>query len=480
MSLQRAGSLAVPVEGCQVPRILSVPEYKTSAGPDVVELCERVGLVLDPWQQLCLEYGLGERGDGTWASFEVAVNVARQNGKGELLMARELAGLFLLDERLILHSAHFFNTAKMAFERIATLINSTPMLKKRIKRIWTGRGMESVELLSGAKLDFVARQNNQGRGMTTNCVILDEAQVLTEEPMRALLPTLSTNVGRAQIWYAGTAGNQQSTQFGAVRRRGLAGDDPRLTYMEWSVDEADYDPKDPQDWAKANPALGIRIFEEGIESERGSLSAEGFASERLGVGDWPSDGESTDIPMDLWHSLADPRGGGLRDPVCFSVELSVERKFGAICAAGRRDDGVLGVEVIDYRSGVEWVVPRMVELWKSWNPAQVVVDVGGPAGNLIPELEQAGIVVTKPKVSEVAQAAAGLYDGVMAGTFRHMGDARLDVAAKGAKKRPMGDVWKWDRRSAATDISALLATSFALWAAGGGDGELGPDDFYLG
>ena len=60
----------------------------------------------------------GERADGKWAAFETALIVPRQNGKGSILEARELAGLFLFGEQLILHSAHEFKTAQEAFRRV--------------------------------------------------------------------------------------------------------------------------------------------------------------------------------------------------------------------------------------------------------------------------------------------------------------------------------------------------------------------------
>jgi hypothetical protein len=46
------------------------------------------------------------------------VIVSRQNGKGAILEARELAGLFQFGEELILHSAHEYRTAMEAFRRI--------------------------------------------------------------------------------------------------------------------------------------------------------------------------------------------------------------------------------------------------------------------------------------------------------------------------------------------------------------------------
>jgi hypothetical protein len=95
--------------GHQRPRIFTVPGTAlSSAGQEAVELAARAGLKLDPWQQHVLDQGMGERADGNWAAPEVAVNVPRQNGKGGIIEARELWGLFVGGEQLILHSAHEF------------------------------------------------------------------------------------------------------------------------------------------------------------------------------------------------------------------------------------------------------------------------------------------------------------------------------------------------------------------------------------
>lgn len=96
------------LRGWQKPRVSSVPEYVSSAGTEAIELASSAGLHLDDWQQFALTSMLGERADGKWAAFETALIVARQNGKGSVLEARELAGLYLFGEQLILHSAHEF------------------------------------------------------------------------------------------------------------------------------------------------------------------------------------------------------------------------------------------------------------------------------------------------------------------------------------------------------------------------------------
>src|SRR4051812_10469661 len=81
--------------GSQRPRVLWIPDYDTSFGPEAIELCRHVGLVLDEWQQFVLTVLLAVRA-GKWAAFEAALEVARQNGKGGVYESREITGLFLL------------------------------------------------------------------------------------------------------------------------------------------------------------------------------------------------------------------------------------------------------------------------------------------------------------------------------------------------------------------------------------------------
>jgi phage terminase large subunit-like protein len=305
MSLPRGG---VPLRGEQEPRVCSLPDYDADeSGRNAVALAGVAGLSLDPWQSLVLESGLRRRG-GKWAAFEVALIVARQNGKGTVLEALELAALFLFpDIRLILHSAHEFKTAAEAFLRIRSLIEGNPEFESRVARIRTAAGAESVELKDGKRLRFVARSSGSGRGFTSDLVILDEAYNLGDREMSALLPTLSARPD-PQIWYTSSAGGPDSVQLGQVRARGVAGGDRSLAFMEWSADESGYDPADPADWARANPGLGIRIDPEYVERERAALGPDAFARERLSIGDYPADaGNWETIAADAWSACAAPQ-----------------------------------------------------------------------------------------------------------------------------------------------------------------------------
>src|SRR5690606_17185262 len=126
--------------GAQRQRVGNWPDYVTSSGVEAVELAASAGLVLDPWQEFVLTHGLGEQADGRWAAFKVSVWVPRQNGKGAIIEARELAGLCRFKERLDHHSAHEHKTAAEAYIRIKELIQSTPDVDRRVSKYWQANG----------------------------------------------------------------------------------------------------------------------------------------------------------------------------------------------------------------------------------------------------------------------------------------------------------------------------------------------------
>jgi len=471
---------APAVLGWQEPRIVSIPPYTSSAGREAIDLCAQIGLYLDPWQQFVLHHALGEREDGRWAAFEVGLVVSRQNGKDALFEARELAGLFLFGEQLLLHSTHEFKTTLEHFRRVLFWLENVDWLRRRVKRVRTSHGEECVELLTGQRLRFVARTTGSGRGFSGDLVILNEAFNLPAAAVDALMPTLSARPN-PQLWYGSSAGDKSIApceHLARVRRRGLKGDDPSLAYFEWSIephtpecppDCADHDdPGDPASWAKANPALGIRISVEHVAREYASMGLTGFMRERLGVGDWPSDeaNQWQVIPEGKWRAVADERSEPV-GRVAFAIHVSPSRSYAAIAVAGRRADGLHHLEVVDYRPGTKWVVERAAQLVERWDPCALVVDAGSPAGSLIADLEAAGLEVTKPSARDVGHAWGQLIDGVMPEdgepTVRVLPHPALDVAVAGAATRRLGQGRAWDALAASVDICPLVAATLALW-----------------
>ncbi|MFE1926525.1 terminase [Streptomyces asoensis] len=483
-----------PLYGWQEPPIQIAPPSVSTAGQEAIDLARKAGLQLDPWQQHVLRVGMAEKADGSWAAFEVAVNVPRQNGKGAIIEARELWGLFIGGEELILHSAHEFKTAKHSFRRIERLIRGCPDLHKRVKQYRQTVGEEWIELHSGALLRFIARSKGSGRGFSGWSNMLDEDMILGDNEMDALLPTMAA-IDNPQIWYLGSSGiGAPSVQLGRLRRRALAAieagvPDPSLAYMEWSadlhVDECSKDCDKHDDAGsdeavlKSNPAVGYRLTLAKVANERATLSKEGYARERLGEGEYPSDEADTwqVIAEEVWRALAafnaDPDGA-----VAFALDTTPERSHTAIVAAFRWEGGT-HVEVVEHRPGTGWVKERARELTTKWGPRCWVVDPGSPAGSLIGELTDALKVdpdaeeeeeeprllapIVQTKTRDVVHACSQFYDAVVEGTLTHRDDAQMASALAGAQTRPLGDAWAWARRIVSVDISPLVAATLAKW-----------------
>jgi phage terminase large subunit-like protein len=440
-------------------------------GEDAVEFAESIGIVLDPWQAWSLEEILGVQADGKWSAFEAAEDVARQNGKNVILEVRELVGLYVLHEKLILHSAHLYPTAQEHFLRIKFLVDNYDHLRKRVKAVRNANGEQGIELIGGQRLRFIARSTGSGRGFTGDTLVFDEAQNLADVSVAAMLPALSARPN-PQVIYMFTAPNYMLAPCEPVarlRERALAGNAGRLFYGEWSIDPHTEncsltctkhdDPKDPKSWARANPGLGIRILPEHVELEMQSMSAPSFAGERLGVGAWPaSQGSVGVISEDDWAELLDENVIP-QDPIAFAVDVTPDRSYGSIDVS----DGVL-VEVVDHRPGTKWIVDAIVRLNELQNPSAVVVDPGSAAGFLIPQLEAAGINIVKPTARDVAQAFGMFMEKATdSKTLRHRGQPELDYAIAGAKTRPLAGASALARKDASVDISPLVAATLALW-----------------
>lgn len=465
------------VVGSQAPRIHVVPPYVSSAGEEALEVAEVAGLYLDPWEKLVISDALGETPAGRWAAYRVGLVAPRQNGKGSILEARELAGLFAFGERLIVHSAHEQATASEHFNRLLALMEGVPEFDQRILKVVRGKGSEAIKLRDGFRIFFKTRTGGGGRGFTGNLVVFDEAMILAAAFMAALVPTMAavSITGDPQLWFAGSAVDQLKTphgvEFARVRADALAGKE-RLAYFDWSApgdDPAGVPAEvldDPDVWAMANPGLGIRISAQYIADERNALGSREFAVERLGIGDWPSPDELSGrlFMPGVWVALTDASSSAL-DPVCFAVDVSPDRSSAAISVGGRRSDGRWHTEVVDHRRGTEWVVPRTVALTRRHKHVGPVVDGVGPAAALVPEFAEAGVEVRMAKTQEYVQACGQFYDHVTRGTLRHLGTDELATAVDGASRRPLGDAWALSRKDSQADITPLVSAVLARWGA---------------
>lgn len=439
-----------------------MPPSVGSAGSEAVDLARIVGIALAPWQEQFLIDALSERPDGKWAAKEVGLNVPRQNGKGNILAARELAGLILFGDKLITHTAHQFDTAQEHFLRMSLLFETCPALEGKLKRIRTANGSEGIELMNKSRLNFKARSKGKGRGFSGDLVVFDEAMILADGTLDGLLPTMATRPN-PQAWYVGSApviGPESDAWRGVIV--GGRRPDTAMCYSEWSC-EVGADTSDPDNLAASNPGLGVTISAEFVDQvERPRLSEDGLARERFGI--WnPAEATPKVIPTALWNACADATKVPA-DPLSYGIEMTLDRNHVTIAACGDID-GANGVAIMDHYDGPDaprWLVERMAELIT--HPYRnVCIDERSAAATEIPKLTDAGVRLTPCKFGDLVLGCAGFYDEIMSGTLIHPGDPVLDSAVAGAQKRDAGGSWLWDRKPGQI-ITPLVAATLARWA----------------
>lgn len=451
-------SRAVGVRGAQRPRVELIPTAAyTDLGDDAVALCKAAGLHLDQWQEYVVRNMLGERLDGRFAAPRVGVVVPRQQGKGVILEARALAGMFLLKEPFIIWTAHELKTAQAAFIRLRSWIDGTQDLAKHVQQYYTGNTENSIVFKDGRVLRFLARTPGSGRGLTASTLILDEAYGLKDVQLAALSPTLST-AENPQTIYASSAGMPDSEVLERVREQGMNPKTKGLAYFEWSApDDADLDDMDAL--VTANPGLGVRLSLETVASQRAEWTDEDFKRERLGI--WAKIGGDSVIPAHAWAAgLEAGSPGGER--IAFAVDVTPARDMATIAAVSELADGRWHVQVVDRREGTSWVPSAVRVLAEKWRPVAVVVDEGSGAGALVPELRREGVRTTPLNMRQYGIACAAVFDAVGQGRLVHPGQADLDRAVEAAQMKAMGDsLWKWNRRTVVEDISPLVAVTHA-------------------
>lgn len=468
-----------------------VPTYLETFGPEVADLCSLAGFDPDPEQEMLLDALFAINDRGLSAVYDFCVICCRQNLKTGLLKMAALGWLFITEQRLVVWSAHEFDTTKEAFRDLKELLEGCPTLSKRLAAGPSNGFFQSaadthIELASGQRIKFKARTNSGGRGLSGDKVILDEAFALKSSHMGSLQPAISARPD-PQLVLASSAGQVDSAVLRAYRDRGRAKASARQAYFEWCAPEKSCaDPEclhlwpvakgcalDQRDfWLMSNPAMGRRITEETIAAEREGQDAAEFARERLGWWDDPT--SAGPFPAGIWQARADgaldPDTGLAASQIAgiphIALDVSPDRRSCGLAVAGKRADGKLQMELVEDEIPISTgnLVKRAAEVVKAHGSPGVWLEPASGAGSLMPALRDAGVEVLEVKGQSVNQACGFVYDGILDGSIVHLGQADLDSAVGGTQKRYQGDSYRWDRRGDA-NISPFMAATFAAWAA---------------
>ena len=440
-----------------------------------------------PWQSDTIDDAMSERADGKWLCRDVAIIVARQNGKGSILEARQLAGLFLLGEKLQVHTAHEFKTAYEHFRRVVALVESSDEFTRHVKIIRTGAGDQSIELHNGNRIRFLARSGKSGRGFTGDVVYLDEAFHLDFATVGAIMPTLRSRPN-PQIWYTSSAPHATSTVLHSLRRRAMEDEEDRLYLAEWG-NPVGTARDDRRAWMRANPSMGIpplSLTESVMADEMTSLCAspEGqaeFDRELLGIPEDPPPPKGSDVKITLdawshcgeapatWSSARVAEG----QPVVLAVSAPTDRSTASVTMAGYRSDGLVHIEDLsldddgNVRPGVSWLkvaIPRMAKAWGT-GLVTIVMDPKDPAASIVAEVEaELGEKLQRVTLERFAASCVDFVDMVHEGRVRHRGEWTYAESVAGLRVRTIGDggLWLWDRLTSMSNPAPIISATLAV------------------
>lgn len=455
----------------------------------VAGVAELIRRPLDDWQRDDVDCLTSYRVGGLWSHLEAVEIAPRQNGKtGGVVLPIVLAEALYGPPDLIIWSAHLYDTAQKSFADFVRLIDGTPELSRRVKKITSGTGEEAIEFRNGTLIDFLARSGKSGRGFSRGkIIVVDEALFFVAMQAGALLPVVAAHPNPLII-YASSAAKLESDYLRSLRDRGRPGGDPSLAYVEHCAPGSLAEPgcaagpkcphplEDPgcslnsEDLMRvANPSVGIRNRIDVVLSLRRSLEGDPveFAREFLG---WHEelDGATSRITSRHWAGAVDElsRIDGERRPV-FVIDTAPDATWSSIAVAGGRADGATHVGLIRHAAGDAWVVDEALALRKKHGDDVLFgVDSTSPAASLLAKLEGDGVNVRRLSLSEVAQACGAFARDIrgVPPAVRHRGDPLVERALKAAAVRVVGDgAWIWTRKNSDGDITPLYAETLAAW-----------------
>lgn len=442
--------------GAQRPRIETCQAGDRSWGPAVCDLMGEAGWPLDEAQAHVLEVGMRTTGD-RWTHRSVGYIEPRQNGKSRTMMGYLAGSVTLLDLRSVAYSTH--NLGVTTIEMIDQLedLLSSKTFGKRLKSRTRNNGRESLTMTNGAKLRFLARSRNSGRGIPLQALVMDEAFAVNEGHMSAALPTMSAQPD-PQAWYVSSAPLADSLELHRLRRLGHRGTDG-MAWLEWSADP-DADPSLPETWAQANHTLGYRMSADHVAHEHATMSAAAFHVERLGIVNDPL--TDTAIDLQVWDSMTDSTSTP-GQKVTFGLDVAPGETSASIVVASRRPDGKIHVETIENHPGIAWVENRVAEVMAKRRGSILLIDASSPAAQFERMLATARSIkvqlVDRPTAS---RSCAAFRTAVNDGKLRHIGQSSLASGLMVARQRVSGDTWTWSRGGSNGDITMVVAASLAV------------------
>jgi phage terminase large subunit-like protein len=460
--------------GVQTPRIHSKLNDLPSKGQEMIDFATELGINLMEWQRYVCIHGHKIRTDGRWAHSELGLIMARQQGKSTLMMLRILTGMFVWGEGLQLASAHRLTTSLETFRQIVGLIETNPKLEKEVKKIRWQHGAEEIELFGNRRF-VVKAANNAARGLSKpETIHLDELREYKDEDAWSSMRYSMMAAKNPQVWIYSSAGDQHSVILNKLRERALASattNDP-IGWFEWSAepDAPILLPSGEMNWsafAQANPSLGITIHPDNLKA----------------VINDPPDIVRTEVLaqwVDTINSAIDAQKWAMcqidaipldhEQPTWLGLDLSPDRKFGALVAAQRLSGERFYIQLLhtwsnDYSLNDLAVANDIAPYVRKYN-TQTVAYSKRTSQAVASRLNSAGIQVTDMDGAIYAESCDRWLGAINSHRLQHSGQEELTQQTLSAAKLPFGDgSWIIGRRASRVAVCASVASALVTYFA---------------
>ena len=429
---------------------------------DVKDLCTIVGIDLLPWQEYVLKDILTIDKAGLWIRKTNLILVARQNGKTHLARMLILAHLIKWETNVLIMSSNR-SMALDTFRQVTHLIETNDHLKGFVKQIRYANGTESIEMLSGARLDVVASTRDGSRGRTVNGLLfIDELREIDEEGYRAAMPTTRAHAG-SHVLLTSNAGDAFSKVLNDLRERALDHPPKSFGFYEYSAPQY-CKINDRVAWAQANPALGYTITEEAIEEAISTSPIENTRTETLCQ--W-IDSLSSPWPHGVLEETSDSTltitPGAL---TMFGFDVSPSRRNASLVAGQIMPDGKIAIGILEtFESQVAVDDLRIAASIKGWadiyRPRMVLFDKYTTA-SIAERLANAGVITMDCSGQQFYQACGDLLDGLVNHRVVHNGQDELISQFNNCSAKVNDSSWRIVKRKSAGDVSAPISIAMVV------------------
>jgi hypothetical protein len=462
-----------------VPPLYETPEPRKWAGTygkAVAAHAKAVfGIRLDPWQRHVVDATLRHDSRGQLLHSSALWSVARQNGKS--VGVRAIVD-WMLDEgwkldafsswRELLAAAHDAPQARLTYRGVLGDLRSVPRFKAS-HRLTEYVGIEAP---NGLAFNTVTSQPGSVRGHSAGLVAWDE--VLTQRDhgmLEVLLPVTSAQPNPLML-YTSTAGFSDSVVLrdlydDLVGQATGARRPDRAFYGAWW---ASADPDAGLDWdavRQANP--GTRIPRKAIENEFRRLPRTSWRRERLNH--WVDAVADSAFGLQAWAACRSTGAlAGVGAPFCLGVDVHPGWERATVAAAGLREDGRIGVEVVgDLRADAAPLtaerVIRAVHDFPEFISTAAYDARGAAASAFDRDALETGLPWEAMGNSAMIAACMDVSEMVMSGRIA-ADDPLLDAQVAWTSRREVGTdgAFRFSRPASGGPIDAVYAMTLAAHA----------------